>query len=70
MNIDLLPHKALIKALADLYPLRTPDWKTPLDQIRYESGQRSVVDRLLEVLQDQEETSVATQHSVLGIPHV
>ncbi len=67
MNIDIRRHKDLIELLDALYPRKAYGPEVPLDIIRYESGQRSVVEMLQNELRYQEERADEFQAKVLGI---
>lgn len=66
MNIDIRRHKDLIEILDSLYPLKAFGPEVPLDLIRFESGQRSVVEMLKNELRYQEERADEFQAQVLG----
>uniref|UniRef100_A0A6M3XSM4 Uncharacterized protein n=1 Tax=viral metagenome TaxID=1070528 RepID=A0A6M3XSM4_9ZZZZ len=66
MNIDIRRHKDLIELLDTLYPRKTYGHDVPVDLIRFESGQRSVVEMLQNELRYQEERADEFQAQVLG----
>lgn len=66
MNIDIRRHKDLIEILDSLYPRKAYPHDVPLDLIRFESGQRSVVEMLKNELRYQEERADEFQAQVLG----
>lgn len=57
MNIDLRRHKDLIAELDRLFPLKHFSMLAPIDQVRWESGERAVVELLIRELKRQEEDS-------------
>lgn len=68
MKTDLRRHTALINELSELFPAKTHGPEVPLDRIRYENGQRSVVEFLLHELEVQERTADELTMQVLGAP--
>jgi len=68
MNIDIRRHKDLIELLDTLYPRKTFGPEVPVDLIRFECGQRSVVEMLKNELRYQEERADEFQAQVLGNP--
>jgi hypothetical protein len=55
MNVDLRQHKNLIQELDRLFPLQNPRPTDSIETIRYNSGARSVVEKLLHELYRQEQ---------------
>ncbi|WP_019406196.1 hypothetical protein [Stutzerimonas stutzeri] len=68
MNIDIRRHKDLIELLDTLYPRKTYGHDASVDLIRFECGQRSVVEMLQNELRYQEERADEFQAQVLGNP--
>lgn len=64
MQTDLRRHIDLIAELDALFPLRHFDAATPIDTVRYQSGERNVVEFLKRELLEQD------QRGVLGNPNV
>jgi hypothetical protein len=59
-NVD----PALVERLDVLFPERTPDLGTPVDNIRFDAGARSVVRLLKRKLEEREESAMA--HDLLS----
>lgn len=66
LRADLRKHKDLIDELDQLFPLRNFSPTDTLDRIRYNSGQREVVELLKRELADQEKQSNSLSIQVLG----
>lgn len=68
MNTDLRRHRDLILELDSLFPLKHFAMTTPIDQVRWESGERAVVEFLLRELKHQEEEATIQGTEVLRPP--
>lgn len=65
MKTDLRRHKDLIAELDSLFPLRHFSMTTPIEQVRWESGERAVVEFLIRELRHQEEEATSNGMEVL-----